>query len=150
MSLVDASFGGLRWREALTYPLAQIGGSMLDAIAANAMFARAGEHLDQAAVGACISAAYWFTSSTSFTDLAIIVGRTLSDTFAGIAPRRCQSSSSRNLAGGAVAIVVIRGLYPDVMPERAAQVVLPHDDGRVSTERPATRRHARRPIEKVG
>jgi glycerol uptake facilitator-like aquaporin len=48
-----------------------------------------------AAVGAYIGAAYWFTSSTSFANPAITVGRIFSDTFAGIAPRFCSSVRHR-------------------------------------------------------
>jgi glycerol uptake facilitator-like aquaporin len=80
-----------------------------------------------AAVGAYIGAAYWFTSSTSFANPAISVGRTFSDTFAGIAPASVPSFVIAQLAGGAVAIVVIRALYPDVTPAVAAEVVVPHE-----------------------
>ena len=47
-----------------------------------------------AAVGAYIGAAYWFTSSTSFANPAVTIGRAFTDTFAGIAPVRCPASSS--------------------------------------------------------
>jgi hypothetical protein len=46
------------------------------------------------AVGAYIGAAYWFTSSTSFANPAVTIGRVFSDTFAGIAPGRCPGSYS--------------------------------------------------------
>ncbi len=78
-----------------------------------------------AAVGAYIGAAYWFTSSTSFANPAISVGRMFSDTFAGIAPASVPSFVIAQLAGGLAAIVVIRALYPDVGPATAADVVLP-------------------------
>jgi arsenate reductase len=79
-----------------------------------------------AAVGAYIGAAYWFTSSTSFANPAISVGRMLSDTFAGIAPSSVPGFVVAQLAGGAIAIALIRVLYPDVGPEEAADVVVPH------------------------
>jgi len=82
-----------------------------------------------AAVGAYIGAAYWFTSSTSFANPAITVGRTFSDTFAGIAPASVLGFVAAQLAGGVVAAVVIRALYPDVGPAAAATVVVPHDGG---------------------
>ena len=162
VSLVDASFGGLRWRDAMAYVPAQVGGCVVGAIAANAMFAQAaisisgkhratGAHLlaeaiatlglllvifslartrrgasAPAAVGAYIGAAYFFTSSTSFANPAISLGRMLSNTFAGIAPASVPGFVLAQLAGGAVAIGVIRTLYPDVTPEEAAEVVLPH------------------------
>jgi glycerol uptake facilitator-like aquaporin len=147
VSLVDASFGGLSWRDALAYIPAQVAGCITGAIAANGMFAIAaisisthhrasGAHLfaeavatlglllvifslartgrattAPAAVGAYIGAAYWFTSSTSFANPAISVGRIFSDTFAGIAPGSVPGFVAAQLAGGAVAIAVIRTLY---------------------------------------
>jgi arsenate reductase len=89
-----------------------------------------------AAVGAYIGAAYWFTSSTSFANPAITVGRMFSDTFAGIAPASVPGFVVAQLVGGVVAIGVIRTLYPDVGPEEAADVVLPHD-GRPLERQPA-------------
>jgi glycerol uptake facilitator-like aquaporin len=82
-----------------------------------------------AAVGSYIGAAYWFTSSTSFANPAISVGRMFSDTFAGIAPASVPSFVLAQLAGGVVAFLVVRTLYPDFTPEEAADVVLPHDHG---------------------
>ena len=163
VSLVDASFGGLRWRDALAYTAAQIAGCITGAITANAMFAQTAitistkhraspSHLlaeviatlglllvifalartkranaAPAAVGAYIGAAYFFTSSTSFANPAIAVGRIFSDTFAGIAPASVPGFVAAELAGGIAAIVVLRALYPNVTPDEAAQVVLPHD-----------------------
>lgn len=66
-----------------------------------------------AAVGAYIGAAYWFTSSTSFANPAITIGRTLSDTFAGIAPASVTPFIAAQLAGAALALVLIRTLYPE-------------------------------------
>src|SRR4051794_33909228 len=81
-----------------------------------------------AAVGAYIGAAYWFTSSTSFANPAISVGRMFSDTFAGIAPASVPGFVAAQLAGGAIAFAVIRTLYPDVTAAAAAEVVVPHHD----------------------
>jgi arsenate reductase len=64
-----------------------------------------------AAVGAYIGAAYWFTSSTSFANPAITIGRIFSDTFAGIAPASVPT------------FVLVRVLYPDLTPADAAQVI---------------------------
>jgi arsenate reductase len=80
-----------------------------------------------AAVGAYIGAAYWFTSSTSFANPAISVGRMFSDTFAGIAPSSVPGFVVAQLAGGAVAFGVIRVLYPGITPAEATEVVVPHD-----------------------
>jgi arsenate reductase len=162
VSLVDASFGGLSWRDALAYAPAQIVGCILGALAANTMFAEAlvsistkhrasGAHLFSeviatlglllvifalartkrgtaapAAVGAYIGAAYFFTSSTSFANPAISIGRMFSNTFAGIAPASVSGFVVAQLVGGAVAVGVIRFLYPDFTPEEAAEVMLPH------------------------
>jgi glycerol uptake facilitator-like aquaporin len=78
-----------------------------------------------AAVGAYIGSAYFFTSSTSFANPAITVGRIFSDTFAGIAPASAPAFVAAQLAGGALAIAVIRVLYPDITAEDAAEVAVP-------------------------
>ena len=64
------------------------------------------------AVGLWIGGAYWFTSSTSFANPAVTVARTLSDTFAGIAPASAPMFIAMQLVGAAVAAVLIRFLYP--------------------------------------
>src|ERR687898_1084729 len=67
-------------------------------------FARTGRtSTAPAAVGAYIGAAYWFTSSTSFANPAISVGRMFSDTFAGIAPAAVPGFVVAQLVGGACA-----------------------------------------------
>jgi glycerol uptake facilitator-like aquaporin len=80
-----------------------------------------------AAVGAYIGAAYWFTSSTSFANPAITIGRGFSDSFAGIAPAAMPGYIAAQLFGGAVAIVLIRVLYPDLTAADAADAVTPMD-----------------------
>jgi glycerol uptake facilitator-like aquaporin len=82
-----------------------------------------------AAVGAYIGAAYFFTSSASFANPAITVGRMFSNTFAGIAPASVPSFVLAQIVGGAVAVLAIRALYPDITPEQAAEVAMPHGDG---------------------
>jgi glycerol uptake facilitator-like aquaporin len=82
-------------------------------------------NLAPAAVGAYIGAAYFFTSSTSFANPAIDIGRMFSDTFAGIAPASVPSFIAAQIVGGAVAFVVIRTLYPDLTPDEAADAVMP-------------------------
>jgi glycerol uptake facilitator-like aquaporin len=73
------------------------------------------------AVGGYIAAAYWFTSSTSFANPAITVGRMLTDTFAGIAPSSVPLFVLMQLAGGAIAALAVVALYPD--PKAVAQRV---------------------------
>ena len=87
-------------------------------------------NLAPAAVGAYIGAAYFFTSSTSFANPAIDIGRMFSDTFAGIAPASVPAFVVFQLIGAAVAVAAIRALYPDITPEEASEVMLPHhEDG---------------------
>jgi glycerol uptake facilitator-like aquaporin len=89
--------------------------------------ARSGRsRLAPAAVGAYIGAAYFFTSSTSFANPAITVGRMFSNTFAGIAPSSVPSFIGAQIVGGLVAFGVIHALYPGVTAERAADIIVPH------------------------
>jgi glycerol uptake facilitator-like aquaporin len=81
-----------------------------------------------AAVGAYIGSAYFFTSSTSFANPAITVGRMFSDTFAGIAPASAPAFIVAQLVGGLIAIATIRVLYPEITPEEASEVLLPHEE----------------------
>ena len=74
--------------------------------------ARPGPHVAYA-VGGYITAAYWFTSSTSFANPAVTVSRTLSDTFAGIAPGSVPLFVLMQLLGGALALGAVLLLYPD-------------------------------------
>ena len=82
-----------------------------------------------AAVGAYIGAAYFFTSSTSFANPAITIGRMFSDTFAGIAPASAPAFIGAQIIGGAIAFAIVKGLYPQVTPDQAADVVVPHPTG---------------------
>jgi arsenate reductase len=162
VSLVDASFRGMSWRDAGAYIPAQVLGCALGAVIANGMFALSAVSISThhraspahlfaeviatlglvlvifslartkrsatapAAVGAYIGAAYFFTSSTSFANPAITVGRMLSNTFAGIASASVPGFIAAQLLGGACAIVALRLLYPHLKREDAAEVVLPH------------------------
>jgi glycerol uptake facilitator-like aquaporin len=76
------------------------------------------------AVGGYIAAAYWFTSSTSFANPAITVGRTLSDTFAGIAPDSVLMFVLMQLLGAGLAVGAVLALYPDaaVLAEGVAHI----------------------------
>jgi glycerol uptake facilitator-like aquaporin len=163
VSFVDAAFGGLSWRDAAAYLLAQVAGCISGALIANVMFAdpvvsisvkqRASgphfvseivatvglllvifalarsdrAHAAPAAVGAYIGAAYFFTSSTSFANPAITIGRMFSNTFAGIAPSSTLAFIAAQVVGGVIAFAVIRLLYPSVA-RSASNVVVPHSD----------------------
>ncbi len=79
-----------------------------------------------AAVAAYIGAAYFFTSSTSFANPAITVGRMFSDTFAGIAPSSVPSFVAAQVVGGLVALGLIVVLYPGLTPTEASDIIVPH------------------------
>jgi glycerol uptake facilitator-like aquaporin len=170
VSLADASFGGMPWRDAFAYIPTQIAGCVLGAVAANGMFSVAAISISThhraspahllseaiataglllvifslarsrrapgaaAAVGAYIGAAYFFTSSASFANPAISVGRMFSDTFAGIAPSSVAGFVVAQLVGGACAILAVRVLYPDVTPAEAAELVIAHHETRTGAE----------------
>jgi glycerol uptake facilitator-like aquaporin len=87
-----------------------------------------------AAVGAYIGAAYFFTSSASFANPAITIGRMFSDTFAGIAPASAPGFIVAQLVRGACAIALVRVLYPGVTPAEAREILLPHEDGRSGSD----------------
>lgn len=74
------------------------------------------------AVAAWIAGAYWFTSSTSFANPAVTIGRTLTDTFTGIAPSSAPMFIAMQLLGTAIAIGLIRLLYPHPTPAPAPAV----------------------------
>jgi arsenate reductase len=80
-----------------------------------------------AAVGAYIGAAYFFTSSTSFANPAITIGRMFSNSFAGIAPGSVSVFIAAQVIGGIAGVIIIKALYPGVTPAEAASVVTPHE-----------------------
>jgi glycerol uptake facilitator-like aquaporin len=79
-----------------------------------------------AAVGAYIGAAYFFTSSTSFANPAITIGRMFSNTFAGIAPSSAPAFIAAQVVGGVLTIGLVRLLYPGMTAAEAADVTVPH------------------------
>lgn len=87
------------------------------------------------AVGAYITAAYWWSSSTSFANPMIDIARMLSNTFAGIAPASVPMFVLMQLAGTVAAIVVVRILYPDVTAV-AGDVIVPHEVNPAERARP--------------
>jgi glycerol uptake facilitator-like aquaporin len=170
VSLADAAFGGLSWREAAAYLPAQVAGCTAGAVLANLMFAlpavtisakrratpahflseiiataglllvifalaRSGRARSApAAVGAYIGAAYWFTSSASFANPAITVGRMFSNTFAGIAPSSAPAFIGAQIVGGALAVAAVKALYPAITPADAADVIVPHNADRAARD----------------
>jgi glycerol uptake facilitator-like aquaporin len=79
------------------------------------------------AVGGYITAAYWFTSSTSFANPAVTTGRMFSDTFAGIAPASVAMFILMQLLGGALAYGLVRLLYPQAHAVAAELAAEPQD-----------------------
>jgi glycerol uptake facilitator-like aquaporin len=77
------------------------------------------------AVGAYITAAYWFTASTSFANPAVTLARAASDTFAGIRPIDTPGFIGAQLFGAAAATVLFRWLTPS-LPSEPEAVVVPH------------------------
>lgn len=77
------------------------------------------------AVGAYIGAGYWFTSSTSFANPAVTVGRMFTNTFAGIAPSAVLPFIGMQILGTAVGVSIVLVLYPDA-GLRADDVVIAH------------------------
>ena len=88
--------------------------------------------LSAAAVGAYIGAAYWFTSSTSFANPAVTVGRVFSDTFAGIAAGSLPGFIAAQIVGAGIGLALVVVLYPDAA-RTADEVVIPHPHSRRDT-----------------
>jgi glycerol uptake facilitator-like aquaporin len=78
------------------------------------------------AVGAYITAAYWFTASTSFANPAVTIARCISDTFAGIRPIDVPWFVTAQFLGGITATMVFRWLVPNLQVG-AKEVLLAHD-----------------------
>ena len=81
--------------------------------------------LSAAAVGAYIGAAYWFTSSTSFANPAVTVGRMFSDTFAGIAAGSVPLFIGAQVVGAGLGFALVQLLFPDASVA-AGRAVVPH------------------------
>jgi len=148
VSFADLMGGGLSWREALPYVLAQVMGGIGGAILAHAMFAlplislsrhvrsgpsqvlsefvatfgllcviwgcvRSRTNAVPFAVGSYITAAYWFTASTSFANPAVAIARSLSDTFAGIRPTDVPWFVVAEFCGAIAATLLFRWLIPE-------------------------------------
>ena len=77
------------------------------------------------AVGAYITAAYWFTASTSFANPAVTVARSLTNTFAGIRPADAPAFIAAQLAGAFTATALFRWLLPSPQAD-AESILTPH------------------------
>ena len=86
------------------------------------------------AVGAYITAAYWFTASTSFANPAVTLARAFSNTFAGIRPADAPGFILAQLLGAATATFLFRRLAP-ALPDSARAVIIQHDDAALLSEK---------------
>jgi glycerol uptake facilitator-like aquaporin len=124
VTVAFACRGELSWADAGLYIAAQIVGSIAGVWAAHLMFelpllqsslifgcvARTPSAVPYA-VGLYITSAYWFTASTSFANPAVTIARSLSDTFAGIAPGGVLPFIAAQLCGAALAVVLSGWLW---------------------------------------
>jgi glycerol uptake facilitator-like aquaporin len=78
-------------------------------------------------VASYIGAAYWFTSSTSFANPAVTVGRAFTDTFAGIAPASVAPFIAAQLVGAAVGLGLLAVVFGRPAPAET-DVVVPHGE----------------------
>ncbi|GAA4634394.1 MIP/aquaporin family protein [Actinoallomurus vinaceus] len=85
-------------------------------------------HQAPVAVASYIGAAYWFTSSTSFANPAVTIGRAFTDTFAGIAPASLPPFIAAQLLGGALGLILVTAVFGRLSPSAADEVVLPHGE----------------------
>ena len=162
VTLLDATQGGLPWREVPIYLFAQMTGAFFGVACAHLMFAlplysyshRVRSGLPQLfsefiatfglltviwgcsrlrsnavpfAVGAYITAAYWFTASTSFANPAVTLARAVTDTFAGIRPADTLGFIIAQLFGAGCATLLFRWLVPS-LPRSAKDVLVPHNN----------------------
>ncbi|WP_331743139.1 aquaporin family protein (plasmid) [Streptomyces sp. NBC_01136] len=84
-------------------------------------------HFAPVAVASYIGAAYWFTSSTSFANPAVTIGRTFTDTFAGVTPGSVLPFIAAQLVGLAVGITLVAMLFGRPTPS-GEDVVVPHGE----------------------
>jgi glycerol uptake facilitator-like aquaporin len=150
VTVMDAIERGLTWKEAGWYVAAQCVGGVGGTALAHLMFrlplvsisrhtrsgaaqnfsSRRRSEMAAFAVGAYISAAYWFTSSTSFANPAVTIARCLSDTFAGIRPSDVPSFIVAQFLGAFAATIAFRWLVPSLSTQ-AENVLLPHGSDRI-------------------
>lgn len=84
-------------------------------------------HLAPVLVASFIGAAYWFTSSTSFANPAVTIGRAFTDTFAGIAPGSVTPFIAAQVVGAAVGLGLVVVVFGRPAPVESA-VVVPHGE----------------------
>jgi glycerol uptake facilitator-like aquaporin len=90
-------------------------------------------HFAPVAVACWIGAAYWFTSSTSFANPAVTIGRAFTDTFAGIAPASVLAFVAAQLLGMAVGLGLLAVLFGHPTPSPDEDVLVPHGEHELAT-----------------
>jgi glycerol uptake facilitator-like aquaporin len=85
------------------------------------------DRLAPVAVASYIGAAYWFTSSTSFANPAVTIGRAFTDTFAGIAPASVGPFVAAQIAGAVLGLGLVASVFANPAPRQAAAVPAPGD-----------------------
>ncbi|MGW1376669.1 aquaporin [Streptomyces sp. NPDC002446] len=110
--------------------------------------ARAGRaHLAPVAVASYIGAAYWFTSSTSFANPAVTIGRAFTDTFAGISPASVAPFLAAQLAGAGVGLVLAAVTFGRPAPASGGEGVVPNGERQFAAPAPSALRPAAGPSE---
>lgn len=89
-----------------------------------------------------IGAAYWFTSSASFANPAVTVGRAFTDTFAGIAPASVLPFLAAQLVGAAVGLGLVALCFGRTAPASEDEVVVRHDGRQTSIPTPSAEESA--------
>ena len=116
VTVADASQGGLPWRKVGRCLLFSEFIATFGLLCVIGGCARLRSSAVPFAVGAYITGAYWFTSSTSFANPAVTLARSASDTFAGIRPGDAPGFIVAQLAGAGAATVLFRWLVPSLPP----------------------------------
>jgi arsenate reductase len=140
VSLVDAAFGGLSWSDACSYLLVQVAGCVSGAVVANLMFSRTAVSISTHARGTTAHALSEVVATTGLLVLIFAlartgrsdkapaaVGRMFSNSFAGIAPSSVPAFVAAEAAGGVVAYLLIKTLYPGFDRTSAAAVTVVHE-----------------------
>lgn len=122
---------GLRWYSISTHPRHGWSQCLSEFVATFGLLAviwgcsRSRSSIVAFAVASYITAAYWFTASTSFANPAVTIARCLSDTFAGIRPSDVPSFAMAQIAGALAATFLFRWFVP-TLPTDADRVLMPH------------------------
>ncbi|MGW3209162.1 aquaporin [Streptomyces sp. NPDC001135] len=99
-------------------------------------------HLAPVAVASYIGAAYWFTSSTSFANPAVTIGRAFTGTFAGIAPASVAPFLAAQLAGAVLGLALVAACFGHPAPAGGDEAVVPHGEQQPAVPAPSAEESA--------